>query len=129
LDARDEFFARPIKAREGERVLNVPRQSAASLSNLVNLQSPQRSRLVGEQHDDLSNELYRHMLGRRMFSTCGYWPNAASLDEAQEAKLDLVCRKLLLDPGIRVLDIGCGWGSFARFVSERYGDHLNGNWC
>lgn len=125
-DALDEFFARLIKARVDERVLNVPRRAAAWLSNLVNLQSPQRSRLVGEQHYDLSNELYRHMLGPRMAYTCGYWPQAASLDEAQEAKLDLVCRKLLLEPGMRVLDIGCGWGSFARFAAERYGAHVTG---
>jgi cyclopropane-fatty-acyl-phospholipid synthase len=66
------------------------------------------------------------MLDRRMTYTCGYWKNARNLDEAQEAKLDLVCQKLDLKPGQTVLDIGCGWGSFAKFAAERYGAHVVG---
>src|ERR1051325_9000481 len=61
------------------------------------------------------------MLDRRMIYTCGYWPGAKTLEEAQDAKLDLVCRKLGLEPGMRVLDLGCGWGGFAAHAAERYG--------
>ena len=60
------------------------------------------------------------MLGERLIYSCAFWEHAASLDEAQEAKLDLVCRKLGLQPGMRVLDIGCGWGGAARYAAERY---------
>jgi cyclopropane-fatty-acyl-phospholipid synthase len=61
------------------------------------------------------------MLDRRMIYSCGYWKDASTLDEAQEAKLDLACRKLGLEPGMRLLDIGCGWGGMAKFAAERYG--------
>jgi cyclopropane-fatty-acyl-phospholipid synthase len=61
-----------------------------------------------------------------MTYTCGYWKEAKNLDEAQEAKLDLVCRKIGLKAGQRVLDIGCGWGSFARFAAEKYGAEVVG---
>lgn len=60
------------------------------------------------------------MLGERLIYSCGYWKNASTLDEAQEDKLNLVCRKLDLRPGMRVLDIGCGWGGTAKFAAEQY---------
>jgi cyclopropane-fatty-acyl-phospholipid synthase len=60
------------------------------------------------------------MLDTRMIYSCGYWAEAETLEQAQEHKLDLVCRKLGLQPGMRVLDIGCGWGGAARFMAERY---------
>jgi cyclopropane-fatty-acyl-phospholipid synthase len=60
------------------------------------------------------------MLDKRMVYTCGYWKDAKTLDEAQEAKLDLTCKKLNLKPGMKVLDIGCGWGSFAKYAAEKY---------
>ena len=66
------------------------------------------------------------MLDTRMNYSCGYWNDAATLDQAQAAKLDLTCRKLRLEPGMRVLDIGCGWGGFARFAAERYGARVVG---
>jgi cyclopropane-fatty-acyl-phospholipid synthase len=93
----------------------------ALAGRLRNLQSRSRSHEVGRRHYDLGNDLYEAMLDRRMIYSCAYWANAATLDEAQEAKLDLVCRKLGLERGMRVLDVGCGWGSFARFAAERYG--------
>jgi cyclopropane-fatty-acyl-phospholipid synthase len=76
---------------------------------------------VGRHHYDLGNDLFETMLDRRMIYSCGYWPNAATLDEAQERKLDLVCRKLDLRSGMRVLEIGCGWGGWAKFAAEKYG--------
>ncbi len=95
-------------------------------AKLKNLQSPARSFTVGEAHYDLGNELYRRMLDRYMIYSCGYWKKAADLDAAQEAKLDLICRKLGLKPGMTVLDIGCGWGGTARFMAERYGCRVTG---
>jgi cyclopropane-fatty-acyl-phospholipid synthase len=88
---------------------------------LTNQQDRRHSFEVGERHYDLGNDLYRAMLGRRLVYSCGYWREAGDLDDAQEAKLDLVCRKLGLQPGMRVLDIGCGWGEALKFAAERYG--------
>ncbi|MFA5130055.1 MAG: cyclopropane fatty acyl phospholipid synthase [Patescibacteria group bacterium] len=91
------------------------------MARIVNHQSKRRAFQIGEAHYDIGNDLYRIMLDARMTYTCGYWKHANTLDEAQEAKLDLVCRKLGLKPGQRILDIGCGWGSFAKFAAEKYG--------
>ncbi len=81
---------------------------------------------VGERHYDVGNDLYEAMLGRRMVYTCAYWKNADTLDAAQEAKLDLVCRKIGLRAGARVLDLGCGWAGFASFAAENYGANVVG---
>ena len=88
---------------------------------LTNRQRGRRSYVVAERHYDLGNDLYEAMLGSRMVYSCGYWREASSLDAAQEAKLDLCCRKLGLKPGMRLLDIGCGWGEMLKFAAERYG--------
>jgi len=73
-------------------------------------------------HYDLGNEFYRLWLDRDLVYTCAYFPTpAATLEEAQIAKMDLVCRKLYLQPGDRVLEAGCGWGSLALFMARRYG--------
>ena len=90
-------------------------------SVILNPQTVSKSRKVGKTHYDVGNNLYSKMLDQRMIYSCGYWKDANTLDEAQEAKLDLVARKLELEPGMRVLDIGCGWGGAARFMAERYG--------
>ena len=66
------------------------------------------------------------MLDKRMTYSCGYWKNATNLDEAQEHKLELICRKLYLKPGSKILDIGCGWGSFAKYAAEKYQARVTG---
>ena len=76
---------------------------------------------VGRRHYDLGNDLFEAMLDERMIYSCAYWPGATTLDRAQENKLALTCTKLGLKPGMRVLDIGCGWGGWAKFAAERYG--------
>lgn len=126
-DAIDVFFARVLSANL-EKVIELNLSSIAALIKafFVNLQSPSRAFKVGEAHYDLGNDLYEVMLDRRMVYTCGYWKEAKNLDEAQEAKLDLVCRKIGLKAGDRILDIGCGWGSFAKFAAERYGASVVG---
>lgn len=117
----DEFFVRVLRAKLHQKIhpfsLLVPFLKA----RLTNLQSKARAFEVGKTHYDTGNEFFRHMLDRRMVYTCAYWNNAETLDEAQEAKLDLVCRKVGLKPGMRLLDIGCGWGSFIKFAAEKYG--------
>jgi cyclopropane-fatty-acyl-phospholipid synthase len=88
---------------------------------LMNLQSKQRSGPSVEAHYDIGNDLYTRMLDDRMVYTCGYWKNAKTLQESQDAKLDLVARKVGLKPGMRVLDLGCGWGGMASWAAEKYG--------
>ncbi|MGA9118384.1 MAG: cyclopropane fatty acyl phospholipid synthase, partial [Bacteroidota bacterium] len=91
------------------------------LVRLTNFQSSSRAFIIGERHYDLGNELFVRMLDKRMNYSCAYWENADTLDAAQEKKLDLICRKLRLQPGMRVLDIGCGWGAFGKYAAEHYG--------
>jgi len=82
--------------------------------------------VVAEKHYDIGNDLYAAMLGKRLVYTCGYWKDAKNLNDAQEAKLDLICRKIGLKKGQKVLDIGSGWGSFIKFAAEKYGANTLG---
>lgn len=91
------------------------------LSRLQNLQTRARARIVGEQHYDVGNALFESMLDPSMNYSCGYWERAESLEQAQRDKMELICRKLELEPGMTVLDIGCGWGGLAQYAAERYG--------
>lgn len=93
---------------------------------LSNRQTKRRALTVGRKHYDIGNDLFVKMLDKRMTYSCGYWSNAANLDEAQEAKLELICQKLYLKPGMKVLDIGCGWGSFAKYAAEKYQVEVTG---
>src|SRR4030042_4081126 len=89
-------------------------------ARIVNQQRKSKAYVIGERHYDTGNELFKLMLDKRMNYSCGYWKNAKTLDEAQEAKLELICEKLKLKPGMIILDIGCGWGSLAKFAAEKY---------
>jgi cyclopropane-fatty-acyl-phospholipid synthase len=89
-------------------------------AKLFNAQDKKGSMKVIDQHYQLGNDLFVVMLDRLMTYSCGYWKNANNLDEAQEAKYDLIARKLGLKKGMRVLDIGCGWGGFAKYIAEKY---------
>ena len=120
-DDLDDLLTRLIRARLHERVHGLDAWWTVARATLLNMQSRRRARRVGRVHYDLGNDLFRAMLGERMVYSCGYWARAATLDEAQEAKLDLIARKLELAPGMKVLDIGCGWGEALKFMAERYG--------
>jgi cyclopropane-fatty-acyl-phospholipid synthase len=118
----DQFIERVLSAGLAEEVRKDLKTAAKiAAAALLNRQTKRRAFIVGEEHYDLGNDLYEAMLDRRLVYTCAYWKHATNLDEAQEAKLDLVCKKLKLAPGMRVLDIGCGWGSFAKYAAETYG--------
>jgi len=120
-NALDVFLLHLMRARLDERVHGFGEIGDALRAKLFNLQAGRGAYEVGKRHYDLGNDLYQAMLGRRLVYSCGYWAQADDLDEAQEAKLDLICRKLGLRPGQRVLDIGCGWGEALKFAAERYG--------
>jgi cyclopropane-fatty-acyl-phospholipid synthase len=117
----DEFFTRILAAELDTKVEPWKDAWRVLRARLVNLQRPSRAFQIGRRHYDIGNDLFARMLDKRMIYSCGYWKDASTLDDAQEAKLDLVCRKLGLQPGMRVLDIGCGWGGTAAFAAERYG--------
>ncbi|WP_328185806.1 cyclopropane fatty acyl phospholipid synthase [Marinobacter sp. OP 3.4] len=121
VQSLDEFIHRVLRARLARQVRPTRVLLHYLKARLLNRQTVSRAREVGERHYDLGNEFYGAMLDARMTYTCGYWKDASNLDEAQEAKLDLICRKLQLEPGMRVLDIGCGWGSFMAYAAEHYG--------
>ncbi len=92
------------------------------MDRLVNSQIGRKAFEVAERHYDLGNDLFSQMLDKASMSyTCGYWRAAKTLEDAQVNKLDILCRKLMLRPGMRVLDIGCGWGNFAAYAASRYG--------
>jgi cyclopropane-fatty-acyl-phospholipid synthase len=117
----DEFMCKIISAEIDEKI----RRKLSILvrlftAKLFNFQSKRRAFMIGERHYDLGNDLFQHMLDKRMNYSCGYWKDATSLDVAQENKLELICRKIGLQPGMRVLDIGCGWGAFGKYAAEKY---------
>ncbi|HVJ38309.1 MAG TPA: cyclopropane fatty acyl phospholipid synthase [Stenotrophomonas sp.] len=120
-NALDVFLLHLMRARLDERVHGFGEIGDALRAKLFNLQAGRGSYEVGKRHYDLGNDLYQAMLGRRLVYSCGYWAHAHDLDAAQAAKLDLICRKLGLRAGQRVLDIGCGWGEALKFAAERYG--------
>ena len=122
----DQFIARVLRSELDSQVN--PRKDWIPVlkARVLNMQNPSRAYHVGKHHYDIGNDLYERMLDRRMIYSCGYWKEAQNLEAAQEAKLDLVCRKLGLEPGMRVLDIGCGWGGTAKFAAKRYGVEVVG---
>lgn len=126
-DALDQFF---FKLFRSDAIANAPINLntifAVMQSKLMNLQSKARAFQVGEQHYDLGDDLFSLMLDKRMIYSCAYWKNAKNLEQAQEHKLDLICKKLYLRPGMKVLDIGCGWGGLAQYMAQKYGVAVTG---
>jgi len=125
-DKLDEFFHKVLRTELGSKINPWMEHVNTFRAKLYNFQKPSRAFHVAQHHYDIGNELYEKMLDKRLIYSCGYWKNATTLDEAQEAKLELTCNKLNIEPGMRVLDIGCGWGSTARFIAERCGAEVVG---
>ena len=127
VEKLDEMIYRIIRADLQNKVkhnLKVALQLAGFY--IINMQARHRAFIIGERHYDLGNDLFQNMLDKRMNYSCGYWKNATTLDEAQENKLDLICKKLYLKPGMKVLDIGCGWSAFGKYAAEKYGVEVVG---
>ncbi len=126
-EALDQLFDRILKERIDKKVKNEKRMLPAVLrAKIINAQSRSKAFIIGKRHYDLGNRLFSIMLDKRMNYSCGFWDSAETLDDAQEAKLDLICRKNHLKPGMSVLDIGCGWGGFARWAAEKYDVKVHG---
>ena len=125
--ALDQLIDRILRANLRDEIKSNWRITLYYLrSMLMNLQKSSRAYEVGEQHYDTRNDLFEAMLDTRMNYTCGYWKDAQDLDDAQEAKLELVCRKIELEPGMSVLELGCGFGAFAGYAAEKYGVQVTG---
>src|SRR5262245_55407634 len=123
-DALDEMVTRAQSADIARRLVSPITIARVAQAKVMNLQSRGRAFQIGEHHYDIGNDLYRRMLDERMMYSCGYWRNANTLDAAQEAKLTLSANKLGIERGMRVPDIGCGWGGAAQFYAEKYGCEL-----
>ncbi len=120
--ALDESIAKILRARLDNKVkVTWTMAWNYAKAKFLNMQSKSRSSTVVDQHYELGDELYEYMLGPTLAYTCAYWKQVESLDEAQEAKFDLVAQKIGLKPGMRVLDLGCGWGGFAKHIAQKYG--------
>lgn len=120
-EALDQLFDRILTERIDKKVKKEKRILAAVLrARVINAQRKKKAYIVGKRHYDMGNRLFSIMLDKRMNYSCGSWEKATTLDQAQEAKLELICQKLMLKPGMRVLDIGCGWGGFAKWAAEKY---------
>ncbi|MEI4484545.1 MULTISPECIES: cyclopropane fatty acyl phospholipid synthase [unclassified Phyllobacterium] len=119
-ESLDQFFDRIFRADLNKKI-KIHDLILGMMSRFRNLQSRRRAVQVANSHYNIGNDFFASMLDSSMTYTCGYWKQANSLEEAQIAKLDLVCKKLGLERGMRVLDIGCGWGSFSKYAAEEYG--------
>ena len=126
-EALDEMCCRAIRARLEERVpVNLHTALAFASSFLLNLQTRRRARLVGKRHYDVGNDFFECMLDPSMQYSCAWFRDTNDLAQAQREKMDLICRKLGLEKGMSLLDIGCGWGGLARHASEHYGCRVVG---
>jgi cyclopropane-fatty-acyl-phospholipid synthase len=118
----DKFFEKAINAKLEKKIMgNWATISRIIFGYILNAGRKSKAFEVGHKHYDIGNDLFKAMLDKRMTYTCGYWDKAKTLDQAQEAKLDLVCRKIGIKKGQSVLDIGSGWGSLIGYASEKYG--------
>ena len=126
-EAIDAFIDRVLRANLREKVEKNLRMAWYLLkAKLFNRQSREKAHEVAKRHYDLGNDLYRAMLDKRLNYTCAYWKDAQNLDEAQEAKLELVCQKIGVKHGMKILELGCGWGSFAKYAAEKHGASVVG---
>ena len=120
-DRVDQMLFSAFRARLSQKVDARTAVFEAFKSRLNPFGSHARSREIGKKHYDAGNDLFKIMLDPYMIYSCGYWRRAQDLDQAQQDKLAMTCRKLMLEPGMRLLDIGCGWGGLARYAAEHHG--------
>ena len=123
----DEMFTRLLSMPEVHPFkMNIINNLLKMRAILFNLQKMSRAFRIGEKHYDISNELFEKMLDSYMNYSCAYWKDADNLDTAQQQKMDLICRKLKLEKGMKILDIGCGWGGMAKFAAQNYDVSVTG---
>lgn len=126
-DNLDEMFYKVLRFASVKDFYRNPKTVLFYLkSRLFNLQTKTGSKKVAKEHYDLGNDLYMSFLDPYNQYTCGYFKDTIDLNKAQEQKLELICQKLKLKKEDRVLDIGCGWGGFAKYASSHYGCHVTG---
>ncbi|MGE0625724.1 MAG: cyclopropane fatty acyl phospholipid synthase [Pseudomonadales bacterium] len=118
----DQLVARLLRGALDQRFAGIwARRFLTWRSRVQNLQTRRRARTVGERHYDIGNDLFESMLDPYMNYSCAFWERAGTLEQAQRDKMELICRKLELEPGMKLLDIGCGWGGLARYAAEEHG--------
>ena len=126
-DRLDIFFQRILAA---ELDTHLPKHFSdivrIASARIFNYQTRKRAWIVGKEHYDLGNDLFSRMLDPYMQYSCAYWKDAETLEQAQQAKLRMICEKLQLKPGMKLLDIGCGWGGLAQFAAQEYGVSVQG---
>lgn len=115
-----EFIERAIRAKLQTKIKPWKFFFPYLKARVMNLQNKSKALEDVGSHYNKGNVLFENMLDKRLTYSCGYWKNAKNLDEAQEAKLDLICKKIGLENGMKILDIGCGWGSFVKYACENY---------
>ena len=126
-DALDEMFRRVLTSNAQDRTLiRAGRALKALQSRLTNLQTPRRSRAVAEEHYDIDHRMYALFLGPWNQYTCCFFDGTDDLDRAEVIKLEMLCDKLELKAGDRLLDIGCGWGGFAKYAAATRGCDVTG---
>ncbi len=126
-EALDEMCCRAIRARLDKRfTFRLPNLWALFTALLVNQQTLRRSPKVGRVHYDLSNDFFEAMLDPNMQYSCALFADGDDLASAQLRKLNWICERLRLRPGLRLLDIGCGWGGLARYAAQKYGCQVVG---
>lgn len=124
--AIDQMITKILTVNKNYETPNLRSMGKYLLHMLLNFQTVNKAKEVGEKHYDIGNDLYKRMLDKEMIYSCGYWYDAENLDQAQLNKLELVCQKLQLKPGMRLLDIGCGWGGMAKYAAQHYGVEVVG---
>ncbi|MFD1094961.1 cyclopropane fatty acyl phospholipid synthase [Salegentibacter chungangensis] len=126
-DKPDEFLYRVFNAGLEQKIKkNLHLKWLVLKSKLFNLQKPSKALKSIATHYNKGNQLYQKMLDPLMLYSCAYWQDAENLSEAQQNKLELICTKLKLRPGLKLLDIGCGWGGFAYYAAKNYGVEVVG---
>lgn len=121
-DQLDELISRCMAAKLTEQIpRNFKTLMLYTQARFANRQSKSRAFIAADVHYDLGNDLFAGTFDSRLTGSCGYWAEADELDASQDAKLDLICRKIGLKKGDRVFDIGCGWGAFMGYAAEKYG--------
>ena len=120
-DDIDELFFKILKADLEHKIVPLKLLFMVFKSKILNLQSQKRSAHDVGYHYNLGNILFQNMQDSYMTYSCAYWKSASTLDQAQEAKLKLICDKIYLKSGMTLLDIGCGWGSLMKYAAKNYG--------